>query len=127
MTEEMQMTMNAKELEHRTTLAATKAERSRDKEEAMREYEAEKRAQLVNTARLRALRLAREAADTAAAEIQKPKPAKKKAVGRVSTPKPAGSLPRKSRRKAPAARSGDEEPSAPSFSAADDADLKAAE
>ncbi len=39
-----------------------KAEREQDKAQAMREYQAEKLALLANTARLRALRLAKEAA-----------------------------------------------------------------
>ena len=43
------MTADPKDAEQRSALAATKAERSRDKEEAMREYEAGKRAQLLNT------------------------------------------------------------------------------
>ena len=41
-------------------VAAAKAERERDKTEAMREYQSENRASLANMARLRALRLAKE-------------------------------------------------------------------
>ncbi len=46
-----------------TNSAALKAERERDKAQAMREYEAEKTAWQANMMRLRALRLARESAD----------------------------------------------------------------
>ena len=45
-----------------STIAAKKEERARDAALAMREYEAEKLAVHANTARLRALRLAKEAA-----------------------------------------------------------------
>jgi hypothetical protein len=53
--------------------AAKKAERDRDAAQAMREYEAEKRATQTNMERLRAMRLARERAETRA-----PKSAAKK-------------------------------------------------
>ncbi len=46
--------------------AAKKAERMRDQAQAMREYEAEKRATQANMARLRALRLAKERAEAQA-------------------------------------------------------------
>ena len=62
-----------KDPEQRSALAATKAERSRDKEEAMREYEAESRAVLEKTARLKALRLAKEAKEAADREAEPPK------------------------------------------------------
>lgn len=45
-------------------VAAAKAERERDKTEAMREYQSESRASLDNMARLRALRLAKENAES---------------------------------------------------------------
>jgi hypothetical protein len=45
-----------------TNFAALKAERERDKAQAMRDYEAEKTAWQANMMRLRALRLARESA-----------------------------------------------------------------
>ena len=53
---------------------AKKAERDRDAAQAMREYEAEKRAAQANMARLRAERLAKERADAKAPK----QPAKKK-------------------------------------------------
>jgi hypothetical protein len=115
-TEEMQMTTDPKDPQQRSALAATKAERTRDKEEAMREYEAEKRALLVNTARLRELRLAKEAAT--ALEIKAKPPAKKKVASAL--PKLAGGKPPAARRKAPRPRSGDALPTA-KRSAAEDA------
>ena len=54
--------------------AATKEERARDAARAMREYEADRAATLAKTARLRALRLAKEGESTANAP---PAPAKK--------------------------------------------------
>ena len=50
-----------KNAEQRAAMAAKKDERARDAALAMREYEAEKLAVDKNTARLRALRLAKEA------------------------------------------------------------------
>jgi hypothetical protein len=97
----MQMTADPKDPEERSALAATKAERSRDKEEAMREYEAGKRALLANTARLRELRLAKEAADALAAQTQPP--AKKKAASKASPEKSAGLAAAASKKKAPRA------------------------
>lgn len=47
---------------------AKKAERDRDAAQAMREYEAEKRAAQTNMARLRELRLAKERAEAQAPE-----------------------------------------------------------
>jgi len=59
-----------------TLVAAAKAERERDKSEAMREYQTEKLASQANMARLRALRLAKE---SAASQPQAAKrPAKRK-------------------------------------------------
>jgi len=63
-----------------STMAAAKAERERDKTEAMREYQAEKRASHANMARLRALRLAKESANSQPLEI--PSPAKRKAASK---------------------------------------------
>jgi hypothetical protein len=54
----MTILQNVKQL----ATAAAKAERERDKAEAMREYEAEKLVSQANMARLRALRLAKESA-----------------------------------------------------------------
>jgi hypothetical protein len=95
----MQMATDSNDLQ-RSAVAANKVERARDKEDAMREYEADRQALLANTARLRALRLAKEAADAAAPKPQKP--VKKKAVASAVVAKPAAK-PRKSRKKAPVA------------------------
>jgi hypothetical protein len=74
--------------------AAKKAERERDGEKAMAEYLAENRAVQEKTARLRALRLARDAAAPPAAPVTKVaaavKPvaaAAKKPVKKVAAPK----------------------------------------
>ncbi len=69
---------NLKDAEQRAAVAALKAERERDRAQAMRDYHAEKLAIAANTERLRALRLAR---DSAGAQ---PAPAK-----RTVTTKPA--------------------------------------
>jgi hypothetical protein len=61
-------------------IAAAKAERERDKTEAMREYKAEKLASRANMARLRALRLANETADPQPPAAQRPP--KRKAASR---------------------------------------------
>jgi hypothetical protein len=53
----------SKNAQQRAAMAAMKEERARDAALAMREYEAEKLAVRAKTARLRALRLAKEAAD----------------------------------------------------------------
>jgi hypothetical protein len=107
-----------KDPEQRSALAATKAERSRDKEEAMREYEAGKRAQLVNTARLRELRLAKEAADALIAKTQPP--AKKKVASPASAAKSAGLKPAAPKKKATRAAKSAPRASAGSRSGADD-------
>jgi len=52
--------------------AAVKAERERDKAEAMREYQAEKLASRANMARLCALRLANESANPQPPAAQRP-------------------------------------------------------
>jgi hypothetical protein len=104
-----------KDPEQRSALAATKAERSRDKEEAMREYEAGKRAQLVNTARLRELRLAKEAADALTAKTEPPV---KKKVASPAAAKSAGPKPATPKKKA--TRTAKSAPRARSQSAADD-------
>jgi hypothetical protein len=57
------MTTISKGVQERSAAAAVKAERERDKAQAMQEYEAEKLAVQANIARLRALRLAKEAAE----------------------------------------------------------------
>jgi len=62
--------------------AELKAERERDKNQAMRDYEAETLARQANMVRLRALRLAKESADAQATTARRP--AKKKAANRLS-------------------------------------------
>ena len=66
-----------------STVAAMKAERERDKAQAVRDYEAEQLACQANMARLRALRLAKERADAQATTAQRP--TRKKAATQVST------------------------------------------
>lgn len=58
------------------TAAALKAERERDKVQAVRDYEEENRARQANMARLRALRLAQERTESKATTA--PRSAKKK-------------------------------------------------
>lgn len=53
----------SKDQQERAAKAALKDERARDAARAMQEYEAERRAMVAKTARLRALRLAKEEAD----------------------------------------------------------------
>jgi len=60
--------------------AAQKAERERDKIQAMRDYQADINARQANMARLRALRLAREGTDEQLTIVARP--AKKKAANR---------------------------------------------
>ena len=62
------MTTNAKNAQQRATAMAAKEQRARDAQQAMHEYEVEQLAIRANTARLRALRLAKEAADSQAAK-----------------------------------------------------------
>ncbi len=67
-----------------STTAVLKAERERDKAQALRDYEAERRAWQANMMRLRALRLARENAEAQAATGRQP--IKKKAAIRKTGP-----------------------------------------
>jgi len=67
-----------------TNAAALKAERERDKTQAMRDYEAEGHARQANMLRLRALRLAKESAAAQAAPARRP--AKKGAAIGGSSP-----------------------------------------
>jgi len=62
------MTTNVKNAQQRATAMAAKEQRARDAELAMHDYEAEQLAVRANAARLRALRLAKEAADQQAAK-----------------------------------------------------------
>jgi len=72
------MVTTSGDAQQRSAAAAVKAERALDKVAAMQEYEAEELALRANTARLRALRLAREAESTQ--DTSTPQPAKKKAT-----------------------------------------------
>ena len=82
---------STKSVEQRLAAAAKQANRDREAVEAVREYAAEKARVDANTARLRAMRLEKEAAE-AAAKAAQPPPRKKAAA------KPA----RASRSRAPA-------------------------
>ena len=82
--------------EQRLQVAAKKADREREAAKAMREYEAEKVRIDANTTRLRALRLAKEAADAATgvratapakAPAAKKPVAKKKATNGAARPR----------------------------------------
>jgi hypothetical protein len=73
--------------EKQSLVAAAKAERERDKTEAMREYQTENRASLANMARLRALRLAKES--TASQPQAAPPPAKRKAASKRPSKRPS--------------------------------------
>jgi hypothetical protein len=63
---------NSKDVMNRAEASFKKEERAREGAKAMRDYEAENRAVHEKTARLKALRLAKEAADRAA-ELEKSK------------------------------------------------------
>jgi hypothetical protein len=77
---------NSKEdLAKRAAAAFRKEEQAREGAKAMQEYEAEMRAVLKNTARLRELRLAKEAADKVEEAAKLPKAAMKRRAVR-STP-----------------------------------------
>jgi hypothetical protein len=80
--EELAMATISKDAQQRSAAAAVKAERALDKVAAMQEYEAEQIALRANTARLRALRLAKEvgnAPDTGnTPDTETRQPAKKK-------------------------------------------------
>jgi len=65
-------------------MAAAKAERERDKNEAMREYQTEKLASQANMVRLRALRLAKENAVSQPQTVRRP--ATRKAASRRRSP-----------------------------------------
>ncbi len=77
------MATTMKDVQQRSMAAATNAERARDKAQALREYEAEKRARDANTARLRALRLAKEASEMQDAKTQAPSRTRKKAASAI--------------------------------------------
>jgi hypothetical protein len=75
------MKTNLNRVPQSSTTAAVKADRERDKAQAMRDYEAEQLARQANMARLRALRLAKERAD---AQATTARPTRKKAATQVS-------------------------------------------
>jgi hypothetical protein len=76
---------NSKDVMDRAEASFKKEERAREGAKAMRDYEAESRAVHEKTARLKALRLAKEAAEVAA----EPKPAEPKKAGRQSKTTPS--------------------------------------
>jgi len=80
---------SSKSLEQRNSAEAKKADRERDAQIATREYHAEKARVDANTARLRALRLAQEAANPQPAAV-KPVAAKKARPAAAKKAKPAG-------------------------------------
>ena len=71
--------MVSKPVQQSSTAAALKAERDRDMAQAMQDYENEQCARLANMARLRALRLENERAESKAASAS-PSAKKKKAA-----------------------------------------------
>ena len=77
------MATTLKDAQQRSMAAATNAERARDRAQALREYEAEKLTRDANTARLRALRLAKEASEAEDAKTQAPSRKRKKAASAV--------------------------------------------
>ena len=77
------MATTLKDAQQLATTAATNAERARYKAQALREYEAEKRAREANTARLSALRLAKEASEMQDAKTQPPAQKRKKAASAI--------------------------------------------
>jgi len=89
--------------EQRLQVAAKKADREREAAKAMREYEAEKARIDANTTRLRALRLAKEAADAVTAkDVRATAPpvkasAAKKPVAKKKATNGAAARPRSSR------------------------------
>jgi len=77
---------STKSVEQRLAAAAKQVNRDREAAEAVREYAAEKARVDANTARLRALRLQKEAADALAAPPAKPPARKKAAAGQAAKP-----------------------------------------
>jgi hypothetical protein len=82
------MAHNIKDAERRAEMAAKKSQKALEGEKAMAQYEAEGRAVRANTERLRALRLAKEAADAQAKPVKAAKPAKaaKKPAKKAAVP-----------------------------------------
>ena len=73
------MTRDVKQLQQRAEASFRKKEQAREGGKAMAEYEAERRALSERTARLKALRLAKEAAEAEAKAKELASPKKKKA------------------------------------------------
>ena len=69
---EMPMATTVKDSKQRAAVAAMKEQRARDGTQALQEYEAEKLALQAKTARLRALRLAKEAGSRQDTKKQQP-------------------------------------------------------
>jgi hypothetical protein len=69
---EMPVATTVKDSKQRAAAAAMKEQRARDGAQALREYEAEKLALQAKTARLRALRLAKEAGSRQDTKKQRP-------------------------------------------------------
>lgn len=76
-----------KAVKQASTPAALKAERERDMAQAMRDYENEHCARLANMARLRALRLEKERAESKATSVPRSAKKKKAAAETVSAPR----------------------------------------
>jgi hypothetical protein len=76
------MTTTLKHAPQASLAASMKAEREREKAQAVRDYAAEQLARQTNMARLRALRLAKERAETLVARV--PEPASKKAATKLA-------------------------------------------
>lgn len=74
------MTTTLKGVKQASTAAALKAERERDKAQALKDYEDEQRALRTNMARLRALRLAKKRTESKTTTA--PRSARKKAAAR---------------------------------------------
>jgi hypothetical protein len=74
--------MTSKAVKQPSTAAALKVERERDMAQAMRDYETEQSARIANMARLRALRLEKERAESKATS---PPPSAKKKKGATKT------------------------------------------
>ena len=80
------LSMTLKAVKQTSPAAASKAERERDMAQAMQDYEDEQCARLANMARLRALRLEKERAESKATSA--PRSAKKKKAAKASASAP---------------------------------------
>jgi hypothetical protein len=100
--EEISLVTISKNADQRSAMAAKKDERAQDAAQAMREYEAEKLAIQRNTARLRALRLAKEA-EQVPPEVKPRKNSSPKSVTPSAKEKTPDPLPRSPKRRKVAA------------------------